>query len=60
MPPRGRDGEAARAGATSRLQHLYELAKQDAERPGNIGAGLKVLEMLLNRADFRPMSGSLS
>ncbi|WP_158679933.1 hypothetical protein [Deinococcus sp. NW-56] len=39
------------------LSHLYELARLDAQRPGNIGAGLKLLEALLNRPGFRPRNG---
>ena len=57
MPrPIAEDG-AARAGATTSLQHLWELAQQAAHRPSNSGGPLKVLEMLMNRADFRPRDG---
>ena len=43
------------AGASNNsLQRLWELAQLDAQRPGNIGAGMKVLEMLMNRVDFKP------
>lgn len=57
MPRREQDGAAARAGAASSLQRLWELGRLDAERPGNIGAGIKVMEMLMNRADFKPSNG---
>jgi len=39
------------------LNDLFELARLDAQRPGNIGAGLKVLEALLNLPGFRPANG---
>lgn len=58
MPPRGRDGEAARAGAGNSLAHLFHLAQLDAQRSGNVGAGLKVLEMLLALPAFRPRTGA--
>ena len=45
-------------GNTKRLAHLHELARLDAQRPGNIGAGLKILEALLKLPNFRPRSGA--
>ena len=45
-------------GNTNSLSHLHELARLDAQRPGNIGAGLKILEMLMNRPGFRPDGGA--
>lgn len=39
------------------LAHLFELARLDAQRPGNIGAGLKVLDMLMARPGFRVPRG---
>ena len=39
------------------LQPLWDLAQQAAHRPSNSGGPLKVLEMLMNRADFRPRDG---
>lgn len=39
------------------LQHLWELAQEAAQRPGNCGGPLKVLEMLMGRADLRPKNG---
>ncbi len=40
------------------LHRLHELARLDAQRPGNIGAGLKILEALLKVAGFKPKGGS--
>jgi len=57
MPRREQDGEAARANANSSLQPLWELGRLDAQRLGNIGAGIKVMEMLMSRADFKPSNG---
>lgn len=51
-----RPTEAA-VGNMNSLTHLYHLAQHDAQRPGNIGAGLKVLEALLNLPGFRPSTG---
>lgn len=48
---------AAAVGTARSLAHLYRLAQLDAQRPGNIGAGLKVLEALLNLPGFRPSTG---
>jgi hypothetical protein len=39
------------------LQRLHDLALWDAQRPGNIGAGLKLLEALMNTPNFRPVTG---
>ncbi|OLV17491.1 hypothetical protein BOO71_0008686 [Deinococcus marmoris] len=36
---------------------MHELACLDAQRPGNIGAGLKVLEALMNLEGYRPAKG---
>lgn len=47
----------ATVGNTDKLAHLFELARLDAQRPGNIGAGIRVMEMLMNRADFKPSNG---
>ena len=47
----------ATVGNINRLAYLFELARLDAQRPGNIGAGMKVLEMMMGRADFRPKNG---
>ena len=44
-------------GNTDRLAYLWELAQCAAQRPGNAGGPLKVLEMLMNRPDFRPRNG---
>ncbi|GAA5534616.1 hypothetical protein [Deinococcus aluminii] len=57
MPRRVRDGGAARGGAVHSLTHVCHLAQLDAQRPGNIGAGLKVLEALLNLLSFRRSTG---
>ena len=54
--PLAQDG-SARAGAAPILQRIWELARLDAQRPGNIGAGIKVMEMLMSRADFKPSNG---
>ena len=54
-PCHGHDGDGM---GKNTLTHLYHLAQQDAYRPGNTGAGLKVLEMLLNVPGFRPATGS--
>lgn len=54
MPRPGGNG----AGTSNHsLQRLWELARCDAQRPGNIGAGMKVLEMLMDCADFKPSNG---
>lgn len=47
----------ATVGNTDRLAYLFELARLDAQRPGNIGAGIRVMEMLMNRTDFKPSNG---
>ena len=39
------------------LQRLWDLARQAAQRPGHYGGPLKVLEMLMDRPDFRPSNG---
>ena len=57
MPHRIEDGAAARANTAASLQHLWKLAQHAAQRPGNCGGPLKVLEMLMGRADFRPRDG---
>ena len=45
------------AGSDTRsLQCLHDLAMLDIQRPGNIGAGLKVLEMLTDHG-FKPKGG---
>lgn len=44
-------------GNTGSLTYLLQLALLDMQRPGNIGAGEKVAEMLLNRPGFRPRTG---
>ena len=50
--------EGGAVGSSTRsLQPLYDLAMLDVQRLGNIGAGLKVLEMLMGHADFRPRNG---
>lgn len=48
----------AAVGNTRSLSRLYELACIDAQRPGNNGAGLKVLEALLNLPHFQPRTGT--
>ena len=55
-----RPGQEGGAGDENKgsLAHLHELARLDAQRPGNIGAGLKVLEMLLKLPGFRPDGGA--
>ncbi|WP_181391991.1 hypothetical protein [Deinococcus irradiatisoli] len=53
-----RPGQEGGGSDTHRLQPLYEKALLDAQRPGNIGAGLKVLEALLNVAGFKPKDGA--
>lgn len=53
-PRHGHDGDRQN---TSSLTHLYHLAQLDAQRPGNIGTGLKVLDALLNLPNFRPTTG---
>lgn len=58
MSLRGRDGGTARAGTDQSLAHLYLLAQLDAQRSGNAGAGLKILEMLLALPAFRPRTGA--
>ncbi|MEF2278785.1 hypothetical protein V3W47_10790 [Deinococcus sp. YIM 134068] len=47
----------ASVGTSQSLAHLYHLAQLDTQRPGNIGAGLKVLEALLTLPHFRPATG---
>ncbi|MFC4426971.1 hypothetical protein [Deinococcus navajonensis] len=47
----------APVGHSRGLSHLYELACLDAQRPGNIGAGLKVLESMLRLPHFQPRKG---
>lgn len=47
----------AAVGNTRSLSRLYELACLDAQRPGNIGAGLKVLESMLILPRFQPRNG---
>ena len=47
----------ATVGNTDRLAHLWELAQQAAQRSSHYGGPLKVLEMLMGRADFRPKNG---
>ena len=54
MPRPGGNGAES---DTRSLQRLHDLAMLDVQRPGNIGAGLKVLEMLMARPDFRPRNG---
>lgn len=58
MPLRGRDGGAVRAGTDHSLAYLYLLAQLDAQRPSTIGAGLKILEMLMALPAFRPPNGA--
>ena len=41
---------------TGSLQRLYDLSVLALQRPGNIGAGLKVLEMLTDHG-FKPKGG---
>lgn len=53
-PRHGHDGDGQ--GKRS-LTHLSHLAQQDAQRPSSIGAGLKVLEALLNVPGFRHSTG---
>ena len=49
--------EGGAVGSSSRsLQPLYDLAMLDVQRPGNIGAGLKLLEML-TVTGFKPRNG---
>ena len=50
----------ATVGSKQSLPHLYELACLDVQRPGNIGAGLKVLEALMDLAHFRPRAGGVA
>ena len=54
MPHRVRDGGAGFD--TRSLQRLYDLAMLDVQRPGNIGAGLKLLETL-TVTGFKPRGG---
>ncbi len=54
-PRHGHDGDRQ---CKSSLTHLYHLAQLDAQRPSNIGAGLKVLEALLNAPSFRLLIGA--
>lgn len=51
-PRHGHDGNAGNGRNKSSLTDLYTLAVLDAQRPGNIGAGLKVLDMLMARPGF--------
>ncbi|WP_019011278.1 hypothetical protein [Deinococcus aquatilis] len=44
-------------GTSHRLAHLFHLAQQDAQRPGNAGGGMKIMEALLNLPNFRPTNG---
>ncbi|CAM3738225.1 hypothetical protein [Deinococcus frigens] len=62
MPRRDEDGgaKAAQAGAVHSLDHLHELARLDAQRLGNTGAGLKVLEALMKLSSFRPKNGGMA
>ena len=53
MPRRIQDDEAARTSAAPGLQRFWELA----QRLGNCGGPLKVLEMMTDRADFQPKNG---
>lgn len=53
-PRHGHDGGGQ---GKNSLTHLYHLAQLDAQRPGNKGGWLKVLEMLMGRPDFRPATG---
>ena len=41
---------------TGSLQRLYDLAMLDVQRPGNIGAGLKLLATL-TVTGFKPRDG---
>ena len=45
-------------GNMNSLTHLHELARLDAQRPGNIGAGMKILEALLRLPSFKPKGGA--
>lgn len=54
MPHRVEDGGAG--DNKKSLAHLYELARLNAQRPGNTGAGLKVIEALMNTG-FKPNGG---
>lgn len=54
MPRPGGNGASA---SDRSLQRLWELAQHAAQRPGNFGGPLKVLEMLMGRADFLPKNG---
>ncbi|CAM3974922.1 hypothetical protein [Deinococcus marmoris] len=47
-------------GSKQSLAYLYELARLDAQRPGNTGAGRKVLEALMNLPHFRPRTGGVA
>jgi hypothetical protein len=44
-------------GTANRLAPLFHLAQQDAQRPGNKGGGLKIMEALLDLPNFRPVNG---
>ena len=53
MPRPGGNGAES---DTRSLQRLHDLAMLDVQLPGNIGAGLKVLEMLTDHG-FKPKGG---
>lgn len=46
-------GEANR----NSLQRVWDMAVLDTQRQGNVGAGLKLLEALMNVVGFRPHDG---
>lgn len=54
-----RPGQEGGAGGRDKpsLAYLHELARLDAQLPGNIGAGVKILEALLKLPGFRPTGG---
>lgn len=56
-PRHGHDGDAGNTRNTGSLSDLFMLATLDMQRPGNIGAGLKVLDMLMARPGFRAPCG---
>lgn len=51
------DGRGGSNWDTRSLSDLHALALLDMQRPGNIGAGLKVAEMLMALPGFRPRNG---
>lgn len=51
------DGRGGGNRDTRSLANLHALALLDMQRPGNIGAGLKVAEMLMALPGFRPRNG---